>query len=157
MQNQWPGQYPQQPPYPPQYPQQYEFNAAQNAVLGKLAARMRLAGIAQIVFAAMEILASCKIERAEGGGFSANGSSPFAIVLIICACFTLSAASSFSKIVATQGWDVSHLLVAVRSYSKALLVQFIAYVIMAVLVAIVLLLLALLLVFFAAMFASLMK
>src|SRR5688572_3139616 len=120
MQGQWQGQ--------------YEFNQGQNAVIGKLASRMRFAAIAQIVFAVMDIVASCKIEKTEGG-FSANGSSPFAIVLIICACFTLSAASSFSKIVQTQGWDMSHLMIAVRSYSKALLAQFIFYVIAAVILA----------------------
>jgi len=135
---------------------QYEFSPAQNAVIAKLASRMRLAAIAQLVFAGLDILGSCKIQTTDGTS-TASGTAPFAIVLVVCGALTLSAASSFSRIVTTQGWDMQNLMMAVQSYSRALLIQFISYIVGLVLSILLLLLLLVLLLFFAAFLYSLTK
>ena len=132
---------------PPQ--QQYEFAPAQNAVIEKLASRMRLAGLAQLVFGALDFFGSCHLQRSEGGVSMTSSSSPFDIALIISGIFMLSAASSFSRIARTQGWDMSHLMIALRSYSRATMAQFVTYVIMAVFLVIAIALIVLLLLVFA--------
>ena len=132
-------------------PPQYEFNRAQNAILAKLASRMRLAGIVQIVFGALDFFGSCHLQHSEAKVSMTSSSSPFDIALIIAGFFMLSAASSFAKIVATQGWDMSHLMLALRGYSRTMLVQFIGYVIMAVVFAIVVAIILLVLLAFASL------
>lgn len=142
--------------YPPQQqPQQYEFSPAQNAVVVKLASRMRFAGLAQLVFGAMDFFGSCHLQRSEGGVSMTSTSSPFDIALMISGIFMLSAASSFSKIARTQGWDMSHLMIALRSYSRATMAQFVTYVIMAVLFVIAVAMILLLLLVFASLLHSL--
>ncbi len=137
------------------YRPQYEFNAAQNAVIGKLASRMRLAGVAQLVFGAADFFGSCTLQRSEGSVSMTTTSSPFDIALIISAIFMITAASSLSKVVATQGWDISHLLIGLRSYSRGLLAQFIAYIIMTVLFVLAVALILVMLLVFASVLESL--
>jgi hypothetical protein len=135
---------------------QYEFSPAQSAVALKLATRMRLAAVAQLVFGAMDFFGSCQVQQSEGGGFSmSSSSSPFDVALIISAVFMLSAASSFAKIAKTQGWDMSHLMIALRSYSKATAAQFVTYIIMAIFFVLAVAMIALFLVLFASLLNSL--
>jgi hypothetical protein len=135
---------------------QYEFSPAQSAVAQKLATRMRLAAVAQLVFGCMDFFGSCHVQRSEGAVVSmTSSSSPFDIALIISAVFMLSAASSFAKIAKTQGWDMSHLMIALRSYSKATVAQFVTYVIMAVFFVIAVALIVLMMVLFASFIQSL--
>jgi hypothetical protein len=131
-------------------PPHYEFNEAQTAVIAKLASRLRLAGLAQIVFGLCDFLGSCHLQRSEGAISMTSSSSPFDIALVIAGAFMISSAASFSKIVSTRGWDMSHLMLALRSYSRSVLVQFIAYVVMAVLFVIAVALILLVLLVFAA-------
>jgi hypothetical protein len=136
-------------------PPQYEFNAAQNEVIAKVASRTRLAGIAQIIFGACDFFGSCHLERTDTSTSLGTTSSPFDLALIISGFLMISAAASFAKIVATQGSDMAHLMTALRSYSRANMVQFVTYMIMAALMALALLLMLVVVVFFAAFLKSL--
>jgi len=146
-------------PLPPPVPQSagYEFTGEQNAIVGKLASRMRLAGIAQIVFGALQLLGNCGI-AAGGGSFKLNTtSSPVYLALIVSGAFLIASASAFQKIVTTEGSDIGHLMNAIRHFSRSLMVQLVTYAVLAVLILLMVVLMALVLALFAAALTSLLK
>src|SRR5512141_649437 len=98
---------------PPALPAvEYEFTPAQNEVVAKLSSRMRIAGIVQVAFGALQLLGNCSI-LASGGSFKAQStSSPVFIALMIAGGFLIASASAFQRIVTTEGSDIQHLMLA---------------------------------------------
>ncbi len=120
----------------------YEFTAEQNRVVGILAKRMRLAGLAQLFFGIVSVLGTCHVSS-KASSVEARSSAPlFAFALIFAGAFTISAAGSFRKVVDTEGRDVPNLMDAVRAYSRAMMAHIVAFVIAVGLALLVMVLLA---------------
>ena len=136
---------------------QYEFTDDQNQVIGRLASRMKLAGIVQIVFGALQLVGNCSMSA--GGGslkFSSMG-SPIYLALIVTGALLVAASVSFKRIVTTQGRDISHLMEALSRFSTSILVQLITYLILGLLLVLAIVVVVLLLVFMAAALGSLLS
>lgn len=145
------------PPVQPPAPQgQYEFTADQNVVIGKLASRMRLAGIVQVVFGALQLVGNCGMSTGEGSMKFSSTASPIYLVLIVAGALLIAASVSFKRIVDTEGRDISHLMEALGRFSTSILVQLIAYIILGLLLLLALIFLIVALVFFAALLGSLL-
>lgn len=150
-------------PSPPESPPssqtprgQYEFTHEQNGVIGKLASRMRLAGIVQIVFGALQLLGNCSLSAGEGNlKFSSTG-SPVYLVLIVSGAIMIAASMSFKRIVDTEGRDISHLMDALGRFSTSVLVQLVAYIILGLLLILAIIAIIVLLLFFAAVLGSIL-
>jgi len=145
-----------QPAVPP-LQGQYEFTEDQNKVIGKLASRMKAAGIVQIVFGGLQLVGNCSISA--GGGslkFSSLG-SPIYLALIVAGALLVAASISFQRIVTTQGRDISHLMEALSRFSTSILVQLIAFIILGLLLVLAIVLVIVLLLFMAAALQSLLS
>lgn len=135
---------------------QYEFTQEQNRVIGKLASHMRLAGIIQIVFGALQLVGNCSLSAGEGNlKFSSTG-SPVYLVLIVSGAIMIAASVSFKRIVDTEGRDISHLMDALGRFSTSILVQLIAYILLGLLLILAILAIIVLLLFFAAALGSIL-
>ena len=127
---------------------QYEFTAQENAVIDKLAGRLTVAGIMQIVFGGLQLLG--------GWAFGLPGyfvGLPGALALIVIGALFVSAAGSFRSVTQTRGYDIQHMMGALGKLQTAATVQIIAYIV-AVLLGI-LIGMIMMLVFAAAFFAGL--
>lgn len=135
-------------------PGQYEFTDAQNVVIGKLASRMMLAGVLQIVFGALQLVGNCGLATGEGSVKVSTTGSPIYLTLIVTGALLIAASVSFKRIVDTQGRDISHLMDALGRLSTSILVQLISFIVLAVVLLLLILLLIAALVFFASLIGS---
>jgi hypothetical protein len=115
---------------------EYEFDATQNQVIDKLAGRMSFVAIFFLIFGGLGVMSL--FQFAVGFAAIPNGPeteqfhkmvAPFMAVqglqiavLIAVGVWTSTAATSFKKIVRTQGSDVSHLMSALNNLSKTYLI-----------------------------------
>jgi hypothetical protein len=96
--------------------ERYEFTPVQEAVIGDLAGKMRfvgafllaltILGIAEVIFELMLI-----------GKVHINAAISVLIYGLV-GYWTLSASGAFAAVVSTTGWDVPHLMDALRSLRK---------------------------------------
>ena len=103
---------------------QYEFNATENEVIEKLASRLTIAGVMEIIFGACQLF--------FGWAFGLGGwlvGLPGAIAMVAIGALFVSAASSFRSVTQTRGHDVSHLMGALGKLSTAAIVQIVGYII----------------------------
>jgi hypothetical protein len=126
---------------------QYEFSAHENEVIDKLAGRLTIAGIMQIVFGGLQLLG--------GWSFGLPGyfvGLPGSLALIVIGALFVSAAGSFRSVTQTRGYDIQHLMGALGKLHTAATVQIVAYIV-AVLLGI--LIGIIMMIFFAALLAGL--
>jgi hypothetical protein len=148
---------PNAPPQAPAAPLgQYEFTADQNVVIGKLASRMRLAGIIQIVFGALQLVGNCGMSTGEGSLKFSSTASPIYLALIVVGALMIAASISFRRIVDTEGRDISHLMEALGRFSTSIIVQLITYIILGLLLLLAIVVLIVVLLFFAAFLGSIL-
>ena len=96
----------------------YEFTKPQEAVIGDLAGKMRFVGAFMFALAMLGALQGALFVANHGGReFDALGLINVLIFGLI-GFWTLSAAREFSAVVETKGWDVPHLMDALRSLRK---------------------------------------
>lgn len=98
--------------------QRYEFTPAQEAVIGDLASKMQFVGMCMfglaILWLAQVIHMATKAESHRVDVFA----TMTAIVYGLIGYFTISASGNFAAVVATVGWDVPHVMDALRSLRK---------------------------------------
>lgn len=93
----------------------YEFTKPQEAVIGDLASKMRFVGAFLFALAMLGALQGAFFIAESGGRkFDALGLINVLIFGLI-GFWTLSAAREFSAVVETEGWDVPHLMDALRA------------------------------------------
>lgn len=142
-------------PAQPAAPQgQYEFTEAQNRVIAKLASRMRLAGVIQIVFGSLQLLGNCGLSTGEGSLKLSSSASPVYLALVVAGAILIAAAASFRRIVDTEGKDITHLMEALSRLSTSILVQLITYAVLGLLLVLAIVALIVILLFFAAALGS---
>ena len=94
----------------------YEFTPDQEQVIGDLAGKMRFVG-GLLLLLSLFIVGQVIHMAARLGLFDVYGTLN-AIVFGLLGYWTLSAAGGFSEVVRTVGWDVPHLMDALRSLRK---------------------------------------
>lgn len=118
--------------------QQYEFTSSQNELIQELAKKMRFVSY---------FLIGLGILAAIGGLFSIArggfGSIVQGVVQVVIGIWTGSAASSFQKIVDTQGNDIENLMLSLGELRKLYVLQYWLYIIALIFVAIAVVIVAL--------------
>lgn len=109
----------------------YEFTEAQNALLGKLASRMKFVAIFLLIAGGLTGIVG--IATLPGG----VGSIILAAIYIVIGIWTLKAAGAFNEIVTTEKKDISHLMDALTELKKLYTLQYIAIIIGIVIIGIV--------------------
>jgi hypothetical protein len=97
-------------------------------VLEKLAGRLTIAGVIEIIFGALQLF--------FGWAFGVPGwlvGAPGAIAMVAIGALFVSAASSFRSVTQTRGHDLSHLMGALGKLSTAAMVQIVGYIVAVVL------------------------
>lgn len=89
----------------------YEFNEEENHVFSSLARRMRFVGLIVTAIGGFSMVAGLSTQISVSQLIAA-------VVYLLIGIFTVSAATSFRKVVQTQGSDISHLMEALRSLRK---------------------------------------
>ncbi len=118
----------------------YEFNETENGVLQALGSRVKIWGVIAIIVGALYTLGGCFFfVRPALISYLVTG-----IVQIVIGATFFGAGGSLTKVVATQGNDVAHLMEGAKKLSRAFTIQIVMAVIgfllvcLAVLLAIVL-------------------
>lgn len=114
-----------QPAGPPMGPGtgHYEFNETENQTVNKLAGRLMIAGIMEIVFGVLSLFGNFN----WGAGSGVLG-LPGSIAMIVIGAVFIGASGSFKKISQTQGNDMGHLMEALNKMSLAATVQIVGYI-----------------------------
>ena len=98
--------------------QRYEFTPAQEVVIGDLATKMRFVGLCMfglaVLWLAQVLHMAVKLESHRIDIFA----TITAIIFGLLGYFTVSASGDFAAVVATVGWDVPHVMDAIRSLRK---------------------------------------
>jgi hypothetical protein len=100
--------------------QRYEFTPVQEAVIGDLAGKMRFVGAFMLtlaVFAAVQVLMVLGMRWKEDRPFDVFGTIQ-ALIYGLIGFWTLDASKAFREVVTTTGWDVPHVMDALRSLRK---------------------------------------
>lgn len=118
----------------------YEFGEAENVRIGEAATWTRAAGIVDVVFAAFAVVGA--MLSMKSAGLQAVGLLIGAAIYLAVGSSLISAASSFTAVVRTEGNDMPNMLTALGKLKTAFKVQVIV-----VMVTVVLGLLAVLLLF----------
>lgn len=112
--------------------QQYEFTGSQNELIRDLAKKMRFVSYFLIGVGVLSTIAGFLTVLRGGGGSIING-----IVSIVIGIWTTSAASSFQKIVDTQGNDIENLMLSLGELRKLYTLQYWLLIIALVILALV--------------------
>lgn len=99
--------------------EQYEFTGSQNELIRDLAKKMRFVSYFLIGVGVLSAIAGLLTVLRGGGGSIING-----IVYIVIGIWTTSAASSFQKIVDTQGNDIENLMLSLGELRKLYTFQY---------------------------------
>ena len=99
--------------------QQYEFTGSQNELIRDLAKKMRFVSYFLIGVGVLSVVSGLLTVLRGGGGSIVNG-----IVYIVIGIWTTSAASSFQKIVDTQGNDIENLMLSLGELRKLYTFQY---------------------------------
>jgi hypothetical protein len=114
----------------------YEFNENENGVLQSLSSRVKIWGIIAIAIGALYTLGGCFFfVRPALISYLFTG-----IVQIVIGATFVGAGSSLSKVVATQGSDIAHLMEGAKKLSRAFTIQIVMAIIGFVLVCLAVLL-----------------
>ena len=91
---------------------QYEFDAAQNALLGDLGLKMRFVGMFALVIGVLVLLGSVLAlnTNINASVYDLSGAFISGLLYIVLGAWTRSAGASFTRVVATKGADISHLM-----------------------------------------------
>jgi len=105
---------------------EYEFNESENIVIGDCGGRARVWGVLCIVAGAIQIIAS---GLNLGGMMKGNGwvfSLPAGVFNVVLGVYFARAGGALKSVVETQGSDITLMMDALKSMSRALLIQIIA-------------------------------
>ena len=100
--------------------QRYEFTPAQESVIGDLAGKMRFVGAFMFALGFLGLVRVIYVawkNRGLEGSFDID-SLITTIIYSLIGFWTLSASKGFAAVVATVGWDVPHVMDALRSLRK---------------------------------------
>ena len=111
---------------------EYEFGHAENLVIGSTANRARIFGILCAISGAFEVLAAIANLVGLSNGNVAAFLAPAGVFNIVLGILLTRASTSLSKVVTTQGSDVSLMMDALENMSKAFLIQIVASVLLMV-------------------------
>lgn len=112
----------------------YEFNAAENDVIARTAARAKLWGMISAVFGAFQLLGSCGMVANAGLAMYL----PLGIIGLVVGVTFMGVGSSLRSVVDTQGSDMPHMMQALQKLTQAFTVQIVATIVGVVIGAIVL-------------------
>lgn len=108
----------------------YEFSPAENAIIGKLAKRLRLAGILQAVVGVLMLMGFATRTvalRASNPVLTFGVDLPIAAATIAAGVLMALAAPPFVSVVETQGQDIDHVMVACRKLSTVMTLLLVAF------------------------------
>jgi hypothetical protein len=112
----------------------YEFNAYENGILDKTAARARTWGVISAVLGGAQLLGgTCGAIRNPGWAMYL----PTGVVMLVVGLTFVGFANSLRSVVRTQGDDIAHLMTAMQKLGTAFTIQSIAFVISVALGAVV--------------------
>ena len=98
----------------------YEFTPAQEAVIGDLAGKMQFVGLCMCALAVLwvtQVVIVLVSRWNEPRPFDVYGTLN-ALIYGLIGFWTLTASGAFAQVVRTVGWDVSHVMDALRSLRK---------------------------------------
>lgn len=98
--------------------QRYEFTPAQEAVIGDLASKMQFVGLCMFGMAALWLAQVIQMAVKADDHRIDIFATITAVIYGLLGYFTVSASGNFAAVVATVGWDVPHIMDALRSLRK---------------------------------------